>query len=189
MKARQQRYFRPQIEPESATRMCDQHGCEGEGVYRAPKSPSDLNSYFWFCLDHVRAYNASWDFYAGMTPREIERAVREDVTWQRKTWPLGQRTSNRHFDPGSLRDTFGLFEDWAEDQARAQRQSRPASPEEEAMQVMGLVGPLTRESLKIRYKQLVKLHHPDANGGAKDAEERLKQINQAYKVLKDSLNA
>jgi hypothetical protein len=189
MKARQQRYFHPQVDPQSAQRMCDHPGCTDEGAYRAPKSRTDLKSYYWFCLDHVRAYNASWDFYAGMTPNEIERAVRDDVTWQRETWPLGKRMSGRPIDPGTIRDPFGVFEDWAEENARTQRHSRPATPEEEAMRVMGLVGPITRDSLKIRYKQLVKLHHPDANGGAKDAEERLKQINQAYKVLKDSLNA
>jgi curved DNA-binding protein CbpA len=33
---------------------------------------------------------------------------------------------------------------------------------------------------------LVKLHHPDAHGGDKVAEEKLKIINQAYATLKAS---
>jgi curved DNA-binding protein CbpA len=41
-------------------------------------------------------------------------------------------------------------------------------------------------SLKARYKELVKRHHPDAHGGDKAAEERLKVINQAYSTLKTS---
>ena len=40
--------------------------------------------------------------------------------------------------------------------------------------------------LKARYKVLVKLHHPDAHGGDKAAEEKLKIINQAYATLKAS---
>jgi curved DNA-binding protein CbpA len=43
---------------------------------------------------------------------------------------------------------------------------------------------VTPEQIKARYKELVKLHHPDANGGDKAAEERLKSINQAYTFLK-----
>ena len=46
--------------------------------------------------------------------------------------------------------------------------------------------PLTPVRLKARYKVLVKLHHPDAHGGDKVAEEKLKIINQAYATLKAS---
>jgi curved DNA-binding protein CbpA len=52
---------------------------------------------------------------------------------------------------------------------------------------MALALPLTPARLKARYKELVKLHHPDANGGDKGAEERLKLINQAYATLKQRL--
>jgi curved DNA-binding protein CbpA len=37
--------------------------------------------------------------------------------------------------------------------------------------------------IKQQYKKLVKIHHPDANGGAKTAEEKLKSINLAFSVL------
>ena len=63
--------------------------CGALGDYRAPKSRNALNDYWWFCLEHVRAYNASWDFYKGMSPVEIEAATRADTAWQRPTWPLG----------------------------------------------------------------------------------------------------
>ena len=48
--------------------------------------------------------------------------------------------------------------------------------------------PLNLTSLKARYKELVKLNHPDANGGDKMAEERLKDINEAYATLKKLLS-
>ncbi len=44
--------------------------------------------------------------------------------------------------------------------------------------------PITKERVKARYKALVKRHHPDANGGDKTSEERLKKINEAYSTLK-----
>ena len=52
---------------------------------------------------------------------------------------------------------------------------------------MGLTPAVTEKELKARYKQLVKKHHPDANGGDKQAEERLKIINEAYTTLKKFL--
>lgn len=56
------------------------------------------------------------------------------------------------------------------------------------MGVLALTPPLTQARLKARYKELVKRHHPDANGGDKEAEERFKRINQAYNTLKSSLD-
>ena len=58
--------------PPVAERRCDISGCDCVGEYRAPKSPRQLTDYFWFCLDHVRAYNQSWDYYAGMSTDQIK---------------------------------------------------------------------------------------------------------------------
>jgi curved DNA-binding protein CbpA len=52
--------------------------------------------------------------------------------------------------------------------------------------VFDLAPPVTFAGLKSRYKELVKAHHPDAHGGDRAAEERLKVINQAYTTLKAS---
>jgi curved DNA-binding protein CbpA len=41
--------------------------------------------------------------------------------------------------------------------------------------------------VKSRYKELAKRHHPDANGGSRDAEERLKTINLAYAAVRSRL--
>ena len=43
------------------------------------------------------------------------------------------------------------------------------------------------KEMKSKYKDLVKLNHPDRNGGDKESEERLKIINQAYTTLKQYL--
>ena len=75
----------------AATRLCDHPGCASGGEYRAPRSRFALDTFFWFCLDHVRLFNAQWNYYAGMSAREIEAEIRNDTVWQRPTWPLGGR--------------------------------------------------------------------------------------------------
>jgi curved DNA-binding protein CbpA len=54
---------------------------------------------------------------------------------------------------------------------------------------MNIDGPVTLTKLKSRYKELVKRLHPDTNGGDREAEEKLKDINQAYTTLKKFLVA
>ena len=71
------------------TRACDCPGCSAVGDYRAPKTRA-LADYYFFCLDHVRAYNAAWDYYAGMTGVEIETQIRKAAVWDRPSWPLGE---------------------------------------------------------------------------------------------------
>jgi hypothetical protein len=172
--------------PRTHLRGCDHPGCREYGDYRAPKSRDALSEYYWFCLDHVRAYNASWDYYAGLGADEIENMLRNDVTWQRPTWPLGQRMSGTsRFDASKVRDGFGVFDENFES-------AKPAAPaassaEMNALKEMSLAYPLTVEALRARYKELCKLHHPDANGGDKQAEERFKRVGQAYKTLMESL--
>jgi hypothetical protein len=166
--------------PRPQARCCDETGCAGEGLFRAPRSRDQLGDtehYLWLCLDHVRAYNASWNYYAGMNETEIEAEVRRDTVWQRPTWPLGWRIAlNR------LRDPLDVMRDGHEAERAARK--RPLSDEEKALIVFDLDPPFTLIELKRRYKILVKLHHPDANGGDKEAEERLKVITQAYALLK-----
>jgi hypothetical protein len=161
----------------SAFRACEHPGCEGEGEFRAPRSRETLDRFYWFCLDHVRAYNAAWNYYAGMSEAEIERELRNDTVWQRPTWPLGSRTG------GAKVHGFGIFGLHDEEEAPPRR---PRTPEEEALIVFefDLAEPVTLVALKARYKELVKRHHPDTHGGDKKAEERLKIINQAYATLK-----
>jgi DnaJ-domain-containing protein 1 len=169
---------------------CDWPGCPCAGDYRAPRSRDRLRDFYHFCLEHVRAYNRAWDFFAGMSQTEIEAYLREDVTWHRPTWPMGNgRTSRdeawRWQDPyelfvngGGTNGTHGASE-WDRRHTRMGKTER-------MLAVLDLTPDATRTDLKARYKQLVKLHHPDLHGGDKRAEERLKLINEAYTYLLDS---
>ena len=159
---------------------CNWPGCDHLGEYRAPQSRSALKSYVWFCLEHIRAYNSSWNYYKGMTEDEVEADVRRDTVWQRPSWRLG--SDPREFAHAHIRDDFGFFA------ADEQEVRRPvATSEQKALQVLDLSAPVTVAIVKKRYKELVKQHHPDANGGDKAAEERFKQISEAYRVIMVSL--
>ena len=48
-------------------KLCDHEKCNNNGDFRAPKSRSQLNEYYFFCLKHVTEYNKSWDFYKGLS--------------------------------------------------------------------------------------------------------------------------
>ena len=149
------------------------------GEYRAPRSRTALNQYIWLCLEHVREYNSSWDYYRGMSPGQIEAEVRKDTGWQRPTWPLGQVGSGR-VDEAMLRDPLGMLG------RRRAAPPREASPPElrEPLSTLGLDWPVSLHDLKLRYKTLAKQHHPDANGGDPAAVERIKGVNVAYAAVR-----
>jgi hypothetical protein len=181
---------------DAAATPCDWGGCAASGEYRAPKDRR-LADYFMFCLEHVRAYNARWDFHAGCSMADLEAEIRSAATWERPTWKLG--TLGAGFRSGRLgarmSDPFGFsagtdFEDRKKARAEdAQARATPggATARNRALKALELSGPVTLDALKERYKALVKKYHPDANGGSAEAEDRMKVINEAYQTLRAGL--
>ena len=167
-------------------RRCERPNCDQAGEHRAPKSRSALNDYYWFCLEHVREYNKTWDFFDGMDESEIERFRERDTTWHRPTWKLGANSAASANIKG-FRDDFGVLGTHNQTGSEAQAEERQPrwrlAPDRKALLVLDLSVYCTVDEIKIRYKELVKRFHPDANGGAKDAEDKLKDINQAYSFL------
>jgi len=182
--SRKPRAFSP--DPDAPGQSCDAPGCVHQGEYRAPKSRSGLREFHWFCLAHVREYNAAWDYYKGMSPGEIEAQLRADTAWQRPSWPLGRLGNTARIDDALDQElhafAFGQ---------RAKPAPNPAVPPElrEALGVLGLIWPVTIDAVKAKYKELAKRHHPDANNGDKRSEETLKSINLAYATLRGKLAA
>ena len=166
--------------PDVETRLCMSEGCNEQAFYPAPKSPHRLQDRYWFCLEHVKAYNASWNYYAHMGEAEIETSRREDTTWGRPSWPFSQGRFSYQIPP--LEEIEALF-------ARRNQTNTVILQTEEtqALAVMDLSYPLTQDLLKTRYKILAKRFHPDLNQGCRQAEEHLKNINQAYSTLQKLL--
>jgi len=170
-------------DPDAPGHACDAPDCLAAGEYRAPKSRTNLREFYWFCLPHVREYNASWDYYQGMSPGEIEAQLRSDTSWQRPSWPLGRLGATARLEQtleDSLHFTFG---------SKTASPPKPKAPAElrEALEVLGLAWPVSMATVKSTYKKLAKRHHPDANGGNKASEEILKTINLAYATLRGKL--
>jgi DnaJ domain len=182
----------PQADPNAPPRPCDAPGCEAQGEFKAPRSRSKLNDYLWFCLPHVREYNLSWDYYKGMSPAEIEDNLRHDSGWHRPTWPLGRLGAARRLSPEALRDPLDILRD-APPQARrreAPAEKAVAPPElRAALDVLGLEWPVEHRAMRSRYKELAKRFHPDLNNGDRGAEEKLKDVNRAYSLLRQRLGA
>src|SRR5713101_5586619 len=68
---------------------CDWPGCREDATHRAPKGRLRAGEYWRFCLHHVRDYNHSYNFFAGMSEDAIARYQKEAVTGHRPTWKIG----------------------------------------------------------------------------------------------------
>ena len=80
--------------PEKApTTPCSFPGCSAEGVFRAPKGREREGEYFSFCRDHVREYNASYDYFRGMDDASMARYRQADAVGHRPTWKMGARAA------------------------------------------------------------------------------------------------
>ncbi len=165
---------------------CDAYKCNQKGEYRAPKSRIKLNEYFFFCLNHIKEYNKSWDFYKGMTVDQIEHSMRNDTVWDRPSWPL----------KGNNRNNFDEFKRFADEFIHSQDDKINdnyfknnlfdqtfTTDESIALKDLDLEMPISLKKIKKNYKKLVKIFHPDVNGNNKKAEEKFKQINESYKLL------
>ncbi len=174
--------------PAVKVRCCAMDDCSEEGAYRVPKSRDAISSYLWFCLVHAREHNEKWDYFAGMSEAEIEHFRDEAMVGHRPTWPLGKRVAGVHNGHGAYRieDGYAVFAEVG-DPAGPRRPERVLTRlQRQAFDVLNLESSATLNEIKARYKELVKRFHPDANGGDRGAEERLKQVIKAYGVLRAS---
>lgn len=167
----------------AGTRVCDMPGCRECGDFRAPKDRS-LREYYCFCEIHVREYNAAWDFFQGMSQTDIENHIRESMFGDRPTWIY---TSAPGWEE-TLRARAQSFRDFSDEEARRKerdaKRNDDATPEREALEIMGLAPPVSFDKIKERYRTLMKAHHPDRNPGDREAEEIVKRVNMAYTILK-----
>ena len=178
---------------------CQWPGCEAPATHRAPKGRLRASEYWQFCLEHVREYNNSYNFFAGMSEDAIAKYQKEALTGHRPTWKMGSlggRRGDRRNGAGfrdsgwQTHDPFSLF---GETGARAGAHARSApegrkvfNAQRRALDVLGLEADARRADIKSRFKVLVKRHHPDANGGDRGSEQRLREIIQAYNYLKSA---
>lgn len=179
---------------------CQWKGCSAAGSHRAPKGRGRDGEYFLFCMDHVRQYNASYNYFDGMSDAEVEDFQKDAMTGHRPTWKVGanawshgtrhgrgQDANDQRLD-GQQNDPHGFFawraKKMREEPPESRRTLRPL--ERKALATLDLGTGVGKAEIKSRFKELVKRHHPDANGGDTGSEERLREIIQAYNYLKQA---
>jgi curved DNA-binding protein CbpA len=180
---------------------CQWKGCVKPGPHKAPKGRGRDGEYFFFCADHVRQYNHSYNYFDGMSDSEVSDFQKDALTGHRPTWKMGagsldhgtkEGATNEKFTrstgSGRSNDPHGIFAERAKKARSApadtRRQLRPI--ERKSLDALNLGEGATRDDIKSRFKELVKRHHPDANGGDNRSEERLRDIIQAYNHLKQA---
>ncbi|HFQ15435.1 MAG TPA: molecular chaperone DnaJ [Rhodobacteraceae bacterium] len=164
-------------------RSCEWPGCTESAPHKAPKGRDMEGQFHYFCLEHVRQYNKSYNYFDGMKDDDVIGYQRDAVTGHRPTWKMG----TIHNGPASSAHRYSPRDYMA---ARAREQARAARPrhvrtlERKSLATLGLDETANAAQIKARYKWLVKRHHPDANGGSRENEEHLRAIIEAYRHLK-----
>lgn len=180
----------------SAEATCESPGCKNPGLYRAPKGRKAEGQYYRFCMDHVRAYNASYNYFDGMNDAAVQAYQKDALIGHRPTWAMGvNRTGPSKPETDATRDwdyvdPLGILRaNGVGDKARRARPEEPVRPRRstavsKALDVLGLDENADTAAIKAQYKTLVKRFHPDANGGDRSFEERLRDIIRAHDVLR-----
>ena len=184
-------------------RLCDYPACREAGEFRAPggarNSFDGPGEWRWMCLDHVREFNAGYDWFEGMSADEILAAQSPVSGWQ---------TETKAFRPTAGVDGMPRWTDFSDPldaigarmggiKSRAQRHAdmqaaqgmhgrRFSAEEANALEIMGLGTDTDRKRLRRRYSDLVRRYHPDRNGGDRSHEAKLRKVVDAYQRLRRS---
>ena len=181
---------------------CNWPGCAEAGGHRAPKGRGREGEYYLYCLEHVRAYNKSYNYFSGMSDEDVASYQKASITGHRPTWSSGVNSwaatgfrsaaqSHMGYKPDfTTTDPFEVF-GAARGAAGAGAQGGPQgrmirNAERKSLKALDLDADANAKEIKARFKALVKRHHPDINGGDKQSEDRLREVIQAYNHLKQA---
>jgi hypothetical protein len=173
---------------ETSTRQCEHEGCTEAGKYRAPKSPDILDDYFWFCKDHVREYNLKWNFFNG-SEEDVLAQQEKDRVWERETKPFRRSDEQRAWARLGVDDPHQVLgENATQNPGKSTTGSTRRLPpaERKAIEILEARDHWTKAELRKQYKALIKVLHPDMNGGDRSDEERLQEVVWAWDQIKDS---
>jgi hypothetical protein len=175
---------------ETSSRACDHEGCTEAGKFRAPKAPDVLDEYLWFCKDHVREYNLKWNFFDGTTEAEINAQLTKDKVWERTTKPLGDPEARAWARLG-IEDAHQVLGNNAtrnpgKSITGGTRKLPPT--ERRAIEILEAKDHWTKAEVRKSYKALIKVLHPDMNGGDRSQEDQLQLVVWAWDQIKESRN-
>lgn len=167
-------------------------GCRETGEFRAPNPyaeavPEAPPQWQWLCLDHVREFNARYNYFSGMSREEIELAQMPLSGWARETRAFahgGADTAPRWGDFSDPLDAISAR--FRTRMAEVQADRRFTAEERRALGALDLGPDADRKALRSAYSSLVRRYHPDRNGGDRGFEKKLQTVVEAYQLLRRS---
>ena len=165
--------------------ICDWNNCKEIGEYKAPVEKDNSKKFRWLCLDHIKEFNKSWDYFNGMSESEIFSFLKSDLTWHKSTKTFG--SSDNFFNilwNNALDDKLNIFKS---SNFKDFKKTKVSQQDRDALQVLELNDEVKWEKIHSKFKELVKKYHPDKNQGNKKFEDKLKMITLAYSQLKKTL--
>ncbi len=175
--------------------ICQWNGCENPGTHKAPLGRDREGQYLMFCINHVREYNKSYNYFSGLDDDAVAKFQKDSLTGNRPTWAMGSNRTGKMPPTGEGSEAVGKIASSARMRAKlAQAGQRHINPrkrklkalEKKAIEALDLPPSASEDEIKSRYKELVKMHHPDANGGDRSSEAKLQEIIHSYKYLKQA---
>lgn len=173
---------------ETSKRICEHDGCQEAGQYRAPRSPDHLDEFKWFCKDHVREYNLKWNFFEGSSEDEVHEQLDKDRVWERETKPFGTKDERRAWARLGVDDPHQVLgENATRNPGKSITGTRKLPPtERRAVDILEAKDHWTKAEIRKSYKKLIKVLHPDMNGGDRSQEEQLQEVRWAWDQIKES---
>ena len=163
-------------------KICEFLNCKKEGIYPAPRSREDITNYKYYCIEHIRDFNKSWNFFEGLTEEQFENEVRKSSTWDRPSWKFGTSNYNK-----KMYDPLNILSD-IEDKKVLKKEVN--SKLLSSWKLLELNPTANIEEVKKQYKLLAKKWHPDKNLKLKDNEsDMFVKITNAYKAIIKSFNS
>jgi curved DNA-binding protein CbpA len=169
---------------------CQWDGCENEGVHRAPVGRDGEGLYLLFCPKHTKEYNSGYNFAVELSDPVVARYQKEAATGRRRTYGTAVNRPSEAPLPSSERSGSAKTINARKDAEQRQRekvqfqQRKLKVLEAKAFETLGLSEDATPEEIRVRYKQKLKMHHPDANQGNRNSEDDLRAAIDAHKILK-----
>ncbi len=173
---------------ETSQRQCEHEGCEERGQYRAPRSPDHLDEFKWFCKTHVREYNLKWNYFETASEEDIAEQQDRDRVWERETRPFGSRDEARAWARLGVDDPHQVLGEKAtRNPGKSVTGTRKLPPtERRALEILEAKDHWSRAEIRKAYKALIKVLHPDMNGGDRSHEEQLQEVVWAWEQVKTS---
>ena len=164
--------------------ICEWNNCKEEGLYRAPKEKDNSKEYRLLCLNHVKEFNKSWNYFSGMSDDQVINFLKSDITWHKPTQSFS--SSDNFFKilwNNTLKDEDGKFKEF--NKFNHMNKFKFNSNDLKAFEILGVTAGLKWPKIQEKFKRLVKKFHPDMNAGNKKFEDKLKIITLAYTQLKN----